>query len=335
MASYKMWLMAAALTAAGLLPTTLLPQVSTQGFLNLPRSEVPGTLLSDPYSNDSIYLGRTTTVQYLNGWVIVGGEGPGSATIDGVNRDLHLRIYDISDPAQPIRRLPSDFGLPIGENEWYDGDVWHSGNYGSNAHGSFHVENFLGRPYIYVEEFGGIVQKTNINTTFDLSGKRVDRLGISTNRSGMSGRFNATLSWYEKDDVSFAPFEIKKEVLHEDGRYEKVILATIDHKGEFGGGNWHPIFFGDLLIYVRSGSSASDGVVVYRLQYNDFTNLETMSVTPQLVATLDGGFQGYWPSLYSDGSGLYVLGSANSEVNVADITAAADPNGDSRCDSSW
>ena len=242
MASYKMWLMAAALTAAGLLPTTLLPQVSTQGFLNLPRSEVPGTLLSDPYSNDSIYLGRTTTVQYLNGWVIVGGEGPGSATIDGVNRDLHLRIYDISDPAQPIRRLPSDFGLPIGENEWYEGDVWYSGNYGSNAHGSFHVENFLGRPYIYVEEFGGIVQKTNINTTFDLSGKRVDRLGISTNRSGMSGRFNATLSWYEKDDVSFAPFEIKKEVLHEDGRYEKVILATIDHKGEFGGGNWHPIF---------------------------------------------------------------------------------------------
>ena len=59
---------------------TLSAQVTTQGFLNLPRSEAPGTLLSHPITNGSEAIGRTTSINYLNGWIIVGGEVPGSRT---------------------------------------------------------------------------------------------------------------------------------------------------------------------------------------------------------------------------------------------------------------
>jgi hypothetical protein len=88
------------------------------------------------------------------------------------------------------------------------------------------------------------------------------------------------------------------------------------------------MFFGDLLIYARHGASASDGVVVYRLQYNDFDDPENRSITPQFVGSLPGGFQGYWPNLFSDGTGLYVIGSATDILMAADITAAADPAAD-------
>ena len=88
------------------------------------------------------------------------------------------------------------------------------------------------------------------------------------------------------------------------------------------------MFFGDLLIYARSGTSANDGVVVYRLQYNDFDDPISRSITPQFVGSLPGGFKGYWPTFFSDGSGLYVIGSASDSLMAADISQAADPAGD-------
>jgi hypothetical protein len=96
------------------------------GFLNAARPEAPGTLLSHPVANGSATLGRTTTINYVNGWLIIGGEGPGSAE----PYDLIKRVYDISNPANPVRRYPLDFGLD------YPGNRWIQNTDGWNAHGS-------------------------------------------------------------------------------------------------------------------------------------------------------------------------------------------------------
>jgi YVTN family beta-propeller protein len=105
------------------------------------------------------------------------------------------------------------------------------------------------------------------------------------------------------------------------------VLATFDHVGQYGGGDWHPMFFGDLLIMARSGGAGSDGVVVYRLSYNntDDADPNNDSITPQAVGSLQGGFQGYWPNLFSDGTCLYVIGSTTDILIGADITSATMP----------
>ncbi|MFN0077041.1 MAG: hypothetical protein ACKVY0_11255 [Prosthecobacter sp.] len=89
-------------------------QVTTTGFNNAARTEAPGTLLSHPITNGSEPIGRTTSINYLNGWIIIGGESPGSRP----GSDLSMRVYDISDPLNPIRRLPSDFELNYANNLW-------------------------------------------------------------------------------------------------------------------------------------------------------------------------------------------------------------------------
>ena len=79
------------------LPGAALAQVTTTGYSNAPRAEAPGTLLSHPLTNGSEPIGRTTSLNYLNGWVIVGGEAPGSRP----GSDLVMRVFDISNPAAP------------------------------------------------------------------------------------------------------------------------------------------------------------------------------------------------------------------------------------------
>jgi hypothetical protein len=112
---------------------TAAAQVTTDGFSNLPRTEAPGTLLSHPVTNDSEPIGRTTSINYLNGWIIVGAEVPGSRA----GSDLQMRVYDIADPMNPVRRMPSDFGLSYPNNSWI------FGNYGWNAHGTAQYGNLL------------------------------------------------------------------------------------------------------------------------------------------------------------------------------------------------
>src|SRR5688572_25000662 len=119
-------------------------QVTTAGYLNEPRAEAPGTLLSHPVANGSEPIGRTTSINYLNGWIIVGGEAPGSRS----GSDLVLRVYDISNPTNPIRRYPSDFGLS------YPLDRWIQGNYGWNAHGTAQYGSLLLPGVLRVESFG-------------------------------------------------------------------------------------------------------------------------------------------------------------------------------------
>jgi len=308
----------ALLAALGLmLPCASDAQTFTSGFLNQSRSEAPGTLLSGPRDNDSIHTGRTTTVQYLNGWVIVGAEAPGSTQVDGVPSDKLMRVYDISNPANPIRKFPSDFGLPTGTGDAYEGNKWHEGNFGWNAHGSAHIEHQLAPTTVTVDTFGGVVTKGNTYNTYGLG---------TGGRAAMAGSWGATLSWYEKDNPSFEPFTIRKRI-GSPGNWTDKLLATFDHKAEFGGGDWHPMYFGDLLIYAKSGSSGKDSIVVYRLQFENFDDPATMAVNPQLVGVLDAGFLAYWPNLYSDGDGLYVVGSGTNIVSVADITETADPDG--------
>src|SRR3569832_1076226 len=89
-------------------------QVTTTGFSNAARPEAPGTLLSHPVTNGSEPIGRSTSINYLNGWIIIGGDSPGSRPVS----DLRVRVYDIADPANPVRRFPSDFGLTYPNDSW-------------------------------------------------------------------------------------------------------------------------------------------------------------------------------------------------------------------------
>lgn len=298
-----------ALLATG--TTILNAQVTTNGFLNLPRTEAIGTLLSHPVDNDSEPIGRTTSLNYLNGWIIVGGEAPGSRP----GSDLLMRVYDIEDPENPIRRLPTDFNLTYPENRW------HQGNMGWNAHGSAQYNSLMLPSVTRVETFGGPVELGGTNGIPELS-----QVPVGYNRSSQAGPWDATLLWYNAPD---ADIEIRRIVPNEWGYTSFQTLGTIDHVGEYGGGDWHPMFFGDLLIMARSGAAARDGVVVYRLEYRDFddTDPENDSIVPHYIGSLDGGFHGYWPNLFSDGTGLYVIGSTTDILIGADISEAADPDG--------
>ncbi|MBL9131689.1 MAG: hypothetical protein JNG86_10845, partial [Verrucomicrobiaceae bacterium] len=258
-------------------------QVTTTGFNNAARTEVPGTLLSHPVTNGSEPIGRTTSINYLNGWIIVGAESPGSRP----GSDLSLRVYDISDPANPVRRLPSDFGLS------YPNNLWIQDNYGWNAHGTAQYGNLLLPAPIRVNGFGGLVELGGTNGIPNLG-----NLPLWYNRSSQAGPWEATLLWYDTPDsnIEISRLSVVNNFVN------RRVLATFDHVGPFGGGDWHPMFFGDLLIMARSGGAARDGVVVYRLSYNnmDDGNAANDSITPQFVGSLSGGFQGYWPNLFSD-----------------------------------
>jgi DNA-binding beta-propeller fold protein YncE len=285
--------------------------VTTPGFLNQPMPGVtPGTLLSHPADNDSLTLGRTVTINYVNGWLIVGAESPGSAP----DSDLIKRVYDISNPANPVRRLPSHFGLT------YPNNLWIQNTDGWNGHGSAQSGPYLRPLVMRVQTFGGPVELGGQSGIPNLT-----EMPLGYNRSSQAGPWDATMLWY---GTSSQPMQIQRVALDAGGVAAFHHLATFDHVGSFGGGDWHPIFFGDLLVYARSGAAANDGVVVYRLQYQDPDEDGTVdAVTPSYVGSLQGGFEGYWPNLFSDGTGLYVIGSATDILTSADITDAAHPAG--------
>jgi mono/diheme cytochrome c family protein len=300
------------LTLAG----SMAAQVTTTGFNNAVRTEAPGTLLSHPVTNGSEPIGRTTSINYLNGWIIVGAENPGSRP----GSDLSLRVYDISNPANPVRRLPSDFGLS------YPNNAWIQDNYGWNAHGTAQYGNLLLPQPIRVNGFGGLVELGGTNGI-----PSINSLPILYNRSSQAGPWlvgtqDGRMLWYGVED---ADLTISRLYLNANNFVAGRLLATFDHVGPFGGGDWHPMLFGDLLIMARSGGAARDGVVVYRLSYNNMDDGDAAndSITPQFVGSLSGGFQGYWPNLFSDGTGLYVIGSTTDILIGADITQAAHPSG--------
>lgn len=303
---------------SGLTVLSAAAQLSTTGFLNEYQSAPPGTLLSHPNDNDSAGIGRTTTINYVKGWLIVGAEEPGSL-IPG--SDWSLRVYDISNPSAPARRYPDDFLLT------YPNNRWHTGNSGWNAHGSAQSGDYLlPIPVIRVQTFGGPVEAGGLGEVPPLG-----ELALGYNRSSQAGPWVATMLWYGTPDQ---PFQIQRASINPSGAAVFQTLATFDHVGPFGGGDWHPMFFGDLLIYARSGGSGSDGVVIYRLQYHNFEDADPSndSITPQLVGSMAEGFQAYWPTLFSDGVGLYVIGSATDILMAADITDAAEPNGSGAID---
>ncbi len=285
--------------------------MTTSGFLNLPRAENPGTLLSHPVANGSEPIGRTTSVNYVNGWLIVGGEAPGSR----VGSDLELRVYDISNPANPIRRKPSDFNLT------YPGNYWIQGNFGWNAHGSSQVGPYLLPNVIRVQNYGGLVELGGTNGI-----PAWDDMLIGYNRSSQAGPWEASFPWYGSPNENFT---IHKVAINQFGNPHLYQMAEFDHVGPYGGGDWHPMFFGNYLIYARSGGAGRDGVVVYRLQYNNFDDpdMSKRSITPHFVGSMDQGFTGYWPTFFSDGSGLYVIGSDSNGLVAAEITDAVNPSG--------
>lgn len=302
----------AAVCLAATLPETASGQATTAGFLNQARPEAPGTLLSHPDANGSRQLGRTTTLNYVNGWLLVGGESPGSAP----GSDLRKRVYDISNPAAPVRRHPSDFGL-----SYPHGDYWIQNSDGWDAHGSAQSGTLQLPLVMDVPTFGGPVRLGGYDGVPQLTD-----LQLGYNRSSQAGPWEATMLWY---GTPAQTMRIRRPMRNVSGIFAEPfqVLASFDHTGPFGGGDWHPMFFGDLLIYARSGAAARDGVVVYRLQYHHFEDADPANdtITPHFVGSLDGGFAGYWPNLFSDGTGLHVIGSATDILTSADITRAAHP----------
>ncbi|GEM_PF-1884502 len=279
------------------------------GFLNLPQNALPGTLLSHPDDNDSFNTGRTTTLNYLNGWLIVGAESPGSAS----GSDKQTRVYDLTDPSMPIRLFPSDFGRNYSS--------WHRGNTGYNAHAQAMVGNSLWPEGIYVNSWRGPIENDedgNPRPWHDLQAS-------GFNRSSLMSPWYASMTWYGGGQGEFV---ISKK-FREGNDYELRELARYNHTGRFGGKGWHPIFFGDLLIYARSAQGSGNGVVVYRLNYNNFENPAQASVDLELVASSSEALFGYWPNLYGNNRDkLYMFGTQRNHIQVMDLTAAVDPSVD-------
>ena len=300
----------------------------TAGYQSTYRNELPGTLINRPYTvadnpvngNDSRSLGRTVTLSYVNGWLVVGAESPGSAE----GSDQSLRIYDISNPSQIVRRRPSHFGHTFSGQQYndinYPNDFWYIGSAGWNAHGSAQSGPYwLPLPVLHVQNFGGMIALGGQNGYPNLA-----QLPLGYNRSSQAGPWEATMFWYQGSPNQM--MQIRRLAIDGNGQSQFIALGAFDHVGNFGGGDWHPMFFGDLLIYARSGFAANDGIVVYRLEYadpNDDGELD--AVTPHYVDSLQGGFEGYWPNLFSDGNGLHVIGSATNILTSAEITGAVDP----------
>ncbi len=188
-------------------------QVTTTGFNNAARAEAPGTLLSHPVTNGSEPIGRTTSINYLNGWIIVGAEVPGSRN----GSDYQMRVYDIANPANPVRRMPSDFGLNYANNSWI------FGNYGWNAHGTAQYGNLLLPDPIRVNGFGGLVERGGTNGIPQLI-----NLPLLYNRSSQAGPWNATLLWYDTAD---ADIDIRRSTVGQNGNMVSQVLGTFDHVG--------------------------------------------------------------------------------------------------------
>lgn len=292
-------------------PVPLAAQPTTVGYQNSFRPEAPGTLLSHPFANDSEAIGRTTTLNYIHGWLVVGAEGPGSR----VGSDWENRVYDISDPTNPIRLRPSDFGHSYPNNSWYQGDS------GWEAHATLKAEGMIWPDAIGVDGFGGNV----FSGQHEASRPDMGTFPLGWNRTAIAGPWEATMLWYGTSDRDIELFRVE---LNEFGYTHRYPVGSFDHVGPFGGGDWHPMFFGDLLIMARSGGSGRDGVVVYRLEYRDFDERDNRQLIPHFVGALSGGFEAYWPNLFSDGTGLYVIGSSTDILMAADITGAVEPEGD-------
>ena len=301
------------LTAALLAPFFVLGQATTTGFDNAARPEPVGTLISSSSNNDSLNGGRTTTLGYLGGWLVVGFESPGSRS----GSDNRLRVYNIEDPSEPIRMFPSDFGQTY--------DSWHDGNSGWNAHAIAYVDNELWPDSIISESWGGSVTIPQAKIDFNANPNANNGPLSVYNRSALASPWAATLAWYGGSSGSFT---LGRKFL-ENGEWGNTrTLSTFNHTGQYGGGTWHPMIFGDLLIYMRSKDGGNNGVVIYRMtEFNNFDNPANASVTLEFVSVLDDDLDAYWPNLYGyDRDNLYVVGTQNNNVELINITNAVDPS---------
>jgi DNA-binding beta-propeller fold protein YncE len=313
---------------------------TTVGYVDVPREEAPGTLLSHPIHNGSEAMGRTVTLNYLNGWLIVGQEGVGSRS----GSDWEMRVFDVADPKNPVRLRPSDFGHSYPANPARpaggSSDSWmnSSGETDSGwaSHGTAKYGSYILPDVMRVQSFGGVVERGVWYIPNGLPNRSNFPIGNHSSRSSLAGPWFATYS-SGYNPVPGA-FEIGRFSIGSTGTAQFTRLATFDHAAAFGMGGWAPMIFGDLLIYARevndvdhfAGFSARDGVVVYRIPYGrlDDPDPARRTLEPQLVGTLAGGFSGYWPVLFSDGSGLYVIGADSDALMGVDISRAADPAGD-------
>jgi len=242
---------------------------TTGGYVDLPRAEAPGTLLSHPIHNGSEEMGRTVTLNYMNGWLIVGQEGVGSRS----GSDLEMRVFDVADPRNPVRLRPSDFGHNYAANPFRpaggSADSWMntSGETDSGwaSHGTAKFGNYILPDVMRVQTFGGTVERGVWYLSSTNGVPTRSNFPIGGNRSSQAGPWDATYSSGYRP-VNGA-FQIRKNFLS-NGTSHSTWHATFDHVGNFGMGGWAPMFFGDLLIYARevndvehfSSFSARDGV---------------------------------------------------------------------------
>jgi DNA-binding beta-propeller fold protein YncE len=315
---------------------------TTSGYVDAPRSEAPGTLLSHPIHNGSEAMGRTVTLNYLNGWLVVGQEGVGSRT----GSDLEMRVFDVADPRNPVRLRPSDFGHSYPPNPSRPGggtgDSWMntSGETDSGfaSHGTAKYGSYILPDVMRAQTFGGVVERGVWYIPNGVPNRSNFPIGNHGSRSSLTGPWFATYS--SGYTPAAGAFEVGRFSLSNGttGTAQFTRHALFNHAAAFGMGGWAPMFFGDLLIYARevndvdhfAGFSARDGVVVYRIPYGrlDDPDPARRTLDPQLLGSLEGGFSGYWPVLFSDGTGLYVIGADSNVLMGVDVSRAADPAGD-------
>lgn len=289
-------------------------QATTEGFLNLPRAEVPGTLISHPDDNDSRGAGRTTNLMIHGGWLMTGSEAPGSQP----GADMEFRVYDISNPANPVRRRPSDFGLV------YDGDQWYRGNWGYHTHGHYQTRLTLQPGPVYVNEFGGSVFRGNPSPQ---ESQAWDGSGFDRGRGARQTPWGASDDWAYGDDaeVHFVTKLIFESTVGDWSTGNTRNVAIASYPGGRDGVRGFPIVFGDRLILLSD--QRNSGLATYRIPFGRLEAPDSTDPLPQpeLLGVLNEPLGGYWPELYANAGRLYAVFTRTNRVQVAEITDPTSP----------
>lgn len=321
---------------AGLLLALLLPMASAQaqlGFPNLNRAEPAGTLLTaTPRVVDvcnagtgQCALGGQQTVQIPDGFTADGRgamiayhadllwtipEHPSSAG----NSTLHIKAWDIRDPANP--QLVQNFGV---------------GPQPLNAHGyNFHEGQLeIGGPTL------GLIQRTGFQQFstapfFELNS--LHNIFCCRERvipGWVMGRFIP-----DSDANPNGPGEVSSIWFYNlDNRQMAIgrrstlntfvardIWARFDHLGATGVFGL-PLPFGDLLI-VGSEEATTSGVAIYDLK----PTYRNQGTPPTLLGVFkDGVVGGYWPELWGEGDRLYLVFPRRLDRNGWMVLDISDP----------
>ena len=256
------------------------------GFPNV--SQTPGQLLAGPLAPTQ---GRTAVIAYHQGFVVTNPESPGSAP----GSDLLSRVWDISDPSNPIATvLPNQGPNAIIAAHGY----WQEGN---------RLRGLPGFDYTAVdpENDGTYVLQGSVAWGNSFYYPQSNTVNIPWTSRGLLFQPFQTQMWWSYGSTNHPAVLYKREQQ----------IAVWDHIAQTGVIG-HPFLLGNIL-YLASDQS-NTGIAAYDIS----PSLNNPGTPPQLLGTLNASIGGYWPEIWGSRDRLLIMFPAreNGRFYVADVT---------------